>query len=195
MSARRHVFVLGAAFVVLGALLLAEQAWIGGKGLLAEWLIERAFVAHLDDGEPHRPWAWADTHPVARLSVPRLGIRRTILAGAAGSSLAFGPGHVDGTAPPNREGNCVLAGHRDSWFAFLEKLHEGDDLILETRNGERRYRVVATAVRSMWDERVAAETSTRRLTLVTCYPFDGLLGSDQRYVVVAEPVPLPEEAV
>ena len=37
---------------------------------------------------------------MARLSVPRLGLERHVLAGAHGRSLAFGPGHLDGTPLP-----------------------------------------------------------------------------------------------
>ena len=116
-------------------------------------------------------------------------MRRTVLAGASGSSLAFGPGHVDGTATPNRQGNCVVAGHRDSWFAFLKELRIGDEVVVTTRDGVRRYRVAGTDVHSMWDTDVAAATDGSRLTLVTCFPFDGLVGSTRRYVVTCLPVP------
>ena len=53
-------------------------------------------VRHLADGEAHPPWRWADTSPIARLEVPRLGVRRVVLAGATGAVLAFGPGHIHG---------------------------------------------------------------------------------------------------
>jgi sortase A len=188
VNARLHVTAVAAAVAILGGLLLAEQVWLTAKARLAEHLIDEAFAAHLRDGKRHRPWSWADTHPVGRLEVPRLAVRRTVLAGASGSSLAFGPGHMDGTAPLNRPGNCVIAGHRDSWFAFLEQLRVGDEVVAETRTGVRRYRVVGTAVRSMWDGAVAAPTDEVRLTLVTCYPFDGLVGSTRRYVVTCVPV-------
>jgi sortase A len=193
MSGRRHLAVIAAACVVLGGLLLTEQGWIAAKAAVARQLIDRAYSAHLRDGREHRPWSWADTHPLARLSVPQLGVERTILAGASGASLAFGPGHVDGTARPNSAGNCVVAGHRDSWFAFLEDLRPGDELVLETRDEVRHYRVVTTEVHSMWDGEVSAGTTSTRLTLVTCYPFGALTGSDRRYVVVALPMPRADD--
>jgi sortase A len=188
MNARLHLTAVAAACAILGGLLLGQQAWLAAKARVAEHLIDRAFESHLLDGKAHRPWDWADTHPVGRLEVPRLGVRRTVLAGASGSSLAFGPGHVDGTAAPNGRGNSVVAGHRDSWFAFLEQLSVGDEVVVTTHDGVRRYRVVKTDVRSMWDIDVAAATDDTRLTLVTCYPFDGLVGSTYRYVVTCVPV-------
>lgn len=180
---RAHVTALAIACLVLGGLLLGEQAWLACKAAVAERLIDRAFEAHLRDGGRHLPWSWADTHPIGRLEVPRLGVRRTVLSGASGSSLAFGPGHVDGTARPNARGNCVLAGHRDSWFSFLEQLRLGDEVVLQSGDDTRRFVVAALDVRSMWDGDVVAPTVEDQLTLVTCYPFGGLAGSTQRFVV------------
>jgi sortase A len=180
-------FILGCALVALltGGSLLAERGWMTAKAGLARVLIDRAFLAHMDDGRHHLPWSWADTHPIARLEVPRLGVRRTVLSGAAGSSLAFGPGHVDGTAEPNHRGNCVLGGHRDSWFAFLEELRVGDEILLESRSGSRRYLVTALAVHGENDASLLEETEDDRLTLITCYPFRSWSPSELRFVVTA----------
>jgi len=176
--------VLALVLASAGGGLLAEQAWLTAKAQLAEVLIRRAFAAHLRDGAPHRPWDWADMHPVARLEVPRLGVLRTVLTGASGSSLAFGAGHVDGTAPPNATGNCALAGHRDGSFAFLDDLRVGDDLILRTHSGSVRYEVQDLLVTDMRDVGLLQPTEDPRLTLITCYPFHGLTRSELRYVVV-----------
>jgi sortase A len=170
-----------------GAFLLTEQGWLAAKACLAEVLIDRALAAHLRDGAAHRPWSWADMHPIARLEVPRLGVRRAVLSGATGSSLAFGPGHVDGTAPPNARGNCAVAGHRDSWFAFLEELRVGDRLYLRTHGHTERYVVQDLIVATKWDSQFLAPAEKLRLTLITCYPFGGLRRSDLRYVVVCRP--------
>jgi sortase A len=171
----------------VGSLLLGEQGYLKVKARLAEILIGRAFAAHLEDGRPHPPWPWADMHPIARLDVARLGVRRLVLSGASGSSMAFGPGHIDGTSPPGGPGNCVLAGHRDSWFAFLEHLERGDRIVLEGRRGARRYVVEETVVTSVTDASVLEPTDRPRLTLVTCWPFGGLRSGPLRYVVVCSP--------
>jgi sortase A len=189
MNPRRSLFVLALISLGAGSLLLAEQVWLKAKAEVAEVLIDRAFDAYLADGKPHPPWGWADTHPVARIEIPRLGISRTVLAGASGSSLAFGPGHIDGSARPNAEGNCVLAGHRDSWFAFLEDLREQDELRLVTREGLQTYRVERIEIRSMWEANILEPTAQKMLRLVTCYPFDGLRGAELRYVVTCLPQP------
>jgi len=184
---RRALVAGGLLLATAGGVLLAEQGWIAAKARVAEVLIARAWSAHLADGAAHRPWSWADLHPVARLAVPRLGVARVVLSGATGATLAFGPGHVHGTAEPGRRGNCVVAGHRDGSFAFLEHLRDGDTVVLETRDGTASYRVERRAVVTRWDAEAIEPTDGRRLTLVTCYPFGGLRRSDLRYVVTCRP--------
>jgi sortase A len=188
---RRVVAAIATLLIASGGVLLGGEAWLSGKAALARVLIDRAFAAHLADGAPHRPWSWADTYPIAHLQVPRLGVGRTVLAGASGSSLAFGAGHLDGTALPNRRGNSVVAGHRDGEFAFLERLRAGDALWLTTREGTWRYRVVELSVRSMWDSRVVEARDGRILTLVTCFPFDAAGATDRRFVAVLRAVDPP----
>jgi len=123
MMSRGRLILLGSLLLIgVGGLLLGRHGYLAAKAVVADRLIDRAFLAHLADGRIHRPWGWADMHPIAVLEVGRLGVRRTVLRGASGESLAFGVGHVDGTAPPNAPGNCVLAGHRDRAFAFLADL-------------------------------------------------------------------------
>ncbi len=170
-----------------GLALFGEQGYLALKARLAERLIARAYTAYLQDGAVHPPWSWADTHPIGRLGFPRLGVQRTLLAGASGTSLAFGPGHIDGTAAPNAPGNCCVAGHRDTSFAFLGDLHIGDSLWLETQDARIHYRVTERSVRSMWDDGVLDPTPNPRLTLITCWPLDAWVPGPERLVVVAEP--------
>ena len=48
---------------------------------ITQVLLERAWTRTLADGGAHRPWAWADTAPVARLTAPAHGIGQIVLAG------------------------------------------------------------------------------------------------------------------
>ena len=175
--------------LVPALLLLAQVFHMRAKAALAGLLIDRAYLAHCRDGERHLPWSWADTHPIARLEFPRLDAGRPVLAGASGSSLAFGVGHVNGTAQPGSTGNCVLAGHRDGAFALLEELRRGDWVRLEGPWGETGYRVVSSRVVPRHETRVLAPQTGQVLNLVTCYPLRGLRPSDLRYVVTCRTSP------
>ena len=187
MLRRSWVRLAGAVLLACGIAPLCRLGYLDAKAALADQLIARSFDAHIRDGRPHPPWSWADTHPVARIEVDRLGVRRHILAGASGPSLAFGVGHVDGTARPNRPGNCVLAGHRDREFGFLRRLVVGDRIRMRTAGAVREYLVERIEVLPATSISILDPTGEDRLTLLTCYPFLGLLDSPWRYVVTCVP--------
>ena len=185
----RKGLALGAiGLVASGATILGSQGYVRVKGALAERLIDRAWEQEKRDGAPHRPWSWADLHPIASLDAPRLGIHRIVLSGASGNALAFGLGHMSGTAPPGGAGVCGIAGHRDTWASFLRDLTIGDEIRIETRDGIRRYKVEGTRV--ALEDRVDlldAEGASPRLLLITCWPFSGIRRSPWRYLVTCVP--------
>src|SRR5690606_2466574 len=110
-------------------------------------LLQRAWSETLAGGTRIRPWPWADTWPVARLTAPEHGIDLIVLAGATGRTMAFGPGHLAGSAAIGDPGVAVLAAHRDTHFRFLERLAVGDRFTLQTPDGRRHvYRVQATEI-------------------------------------------------
>lgn len=182
---RRLVLAL---MVIVGLALVVTAAWIPAKAAAAQVLLERAWERATAGEERPRPWPWADTWPVARLTLPE-GDSLVVLSGASGRTLAFGPGHLAGSAEPGAVGNVVLAGHRDTHFRALADLEAGDPVLLEDPAGGRhRYRVTGAAVVHHTDTRPVAPGGDR-LTLVTCWPFAALHpGGDLRYVVTAERV-------
>jgi sortase A len=182
---------LAALLLVAGAWQAGQGAWIQVKAWLAQVLIRQAWSRTLDGEAQAKPWPWADTWPVARLSVPRLGVERYVLAGAHGATLAFGPGHASQTSLPGEHGNSLIGGHRDTHLAFLAELRPGDEIVVERRDGAHvRYRVSDAQVLDRRDTWIARQRYGVRLTLVTCFPLDAWrAGGDQRYVVTAEASP------
>jgi sortase A len=178
---------LAVALLLIGAAQFGHGAWIQAKAWLAQGLIARAWDRTLAGERDVKPWPWSDTWPVAKLSAPTIGIERYVLAGADGASLAFGPGHLDGTPLPGKPGNSVIGGHRDTHLAFLRRLRPGDPIVVERADGVRvAFRVVEGDVLDKGDVWVTKQEGPTRLTLVTCYPFDALrAGGRQRYVVFA----------
>lgn len=172
---------------------VAKAACIRARNWLAQKLINRAWQRTLAGATPVKPWPWAETFPVARLEAPRHGAALMVLAGARGRTLAFGPGHVEGTPLPGASGNAVISGHRRTHFAFLRDLRSGDTLFVNCAHGARvRYRVSGIEVVRYRNIRVLLDAGDDRLTLVTCYPFDSTVpGGALRYVVVAKRDELP----
>ena len=86
--------ILCALLFVGGASLTARALYMHAKAELAGVLIRRAWEQSLQSGESHAPWPWADTHPIARLRIPRLGYDEIVLEGATPRTLAFGPARL-----------------------------------------------------------------------------------------------------
>lgn len=173
-----------------GLFQLGGGTWIHAKAALAKTLIADAWNETLQGGVRIRPWPWADTWPVARLDFPTKGRQSTVLAGANGATLAFGPGHLDGTAAPGDPGMTLIAGHRDTSFTLLGDLTLDDPVRLQTADGFwHDYRVTGTAVvdaRTPWTPPVP-EPGGSMLTLMTCWPLDAIVaGGPMRYLVFAE---------
>ncbi|MCW5605112.1 MAG: class GN sortase, partial [Burkholderiales bacterium] len=176
-----------AALLAVALWQFGTAAYIHLKAGFAQYLIAAAWEKSRGGAQAVKPWPWADTWPVARLTVPARGIDLYVLAGASGRTLAFGPGHLGGSAAPGGTGNALISAHRDTHFAFLEHLAPGDEVCIETPGGAQyRYRVVHTAVVHQSDRGVMRDHGDKRLTLVTCYPFRAIdPGGPLRYVVTA----------
>lgn len=186
---RRWAILSSLVCALLGTTLLGHWLYLEAKGLLAERLIRAAFSRHLQDGAQHPPWSWADHHPIARIEHLESGTRRIVISGATGPSMAFGVGHVHGTALPNAQGRCVVAGHRDGALRFLGSVRRGDRFLVTSHGLQQVYRVREVAVASERDLSILAPGAGRSLALVTCYPLDALTPGTQRLVVIAEPDP------
>lgn len=180
-------FVLICVLSLSGVGMFGNGAYMYAKAQLAQYLLQRAWTKTLRGDSAVKPWSWADTWPVAQIEFPDQHERFIVLSGASGRTMAFGPGHVDGTADPDETGNCVISAHRDTQFAVLRHVQLGDEIVLQTRKGKTiTYRVRAIRVVKSRDTSILANSRTRRLTLITCYPFDALRpGGDLRYAIVA----------
>jgi sortase A len=174
-----------AALATFGAALLATGFWMPAKAALAQQLLNRAWTASRDARRDVRPWPWADTWPVARLHLPTADAALTVLAGASGRALAFGPALMDGSAMPGTTGVSVIAGHRDTHFRALESLAIGDRFELERPDGGTfAYEVTALDVIDGNREMLRLDADESVVALVTCWPFEALApGGSLRYVV------------
>lgn len=195
----RTLRIVAVSLALLGGAPVAQASYIHAKAILAQVLIKSAWNkararARVEapsvpgaSRATSRPWPWADTTAVGRLTVSRLGVDLIVLSGSSGRTLAFGPGHVAGSARLSSDGNVAVAGHRDTHFRFLKDLRQGDVIRIEAANGSvRDYAVrsldVVDKARSEWLQ----DQGDARLTLVTCYPFEAVSsGGPLRYVVTA----------
>jgi sortase A len=188
LRCRRVGITIPVALLLLaaGAVLIGQGLWIHAKAVLAQILLERAFAETLATGQPVKPWSWADTWPVARVEIPRLGKSAIVLAGASGQALAFGPGQVERTPAAGEPGTTIYSAHRDTHFAFLGEVVKGDEVMVTRRDGARlRFRVTGTSI-VRWDASgIDPYSAGRHLVLATCWPLDAKFAGPLRYLVHA----------
>ncbi|OKO74067.1 class GN sortase [Bradyrhizobium sp. AS23.2] len=171
---------------LVGVILFGDGAYIHAKAWLAQVMLERAFDRSVATGELVKPWSWADTWPVARIEVKRIGANAIVLAGSSGQALAFGPGHVERTADAGERGVAVYAAHRDTHFRFLRNVAIGDVIEITRSDGKHfRYRADSSAVVRFDASGIDPATQDFELVLTTCWPFDAVTSGPERYILHA----------
>lgn len=178
--------------LLLGIYQFSGGLYIFAKAELAQYLIAHAWTKNLQSDQQHKPWPWADTHPIAELTIKNHNWY--VLAGASGRNLAFAPSHVSSTPEPGEPGNSVIVGHRDTQFNSLKSLKKGDIIEVKTKHKRQRFQVTMLRIaehsqleylqnninNDLFDE------DQSNLTLITCYPFDSMLPNPtHRYIVRA----------
>lgn len=176
-----------ACLLALGLWQLGQGTYIPAKALVAQELLQRAWTRTSEVSAPQMPWPWADTAPIAKLSVDAGGPELIVLSGSSGRTLAFGPGHLSASVMPGEAGNSIIAGHRDTHFRFLKHLRMGDSLRVERPDGGRHvFEVSGIDVVDARRGSLVLDTPEPSLSLITCYPFDAAEpGGPLRYVVSA----------
>ncbi|MCB2079343.1 MAG: class GN sortase [Novosphingobium sp.] len=176
-----------AACCIAGLIVVAQAVRIPAKAALAQVLLNRAFDQAVAIGAPVKPWPWADTSPVARLSVARLGVSDVVLSGGSGEAMAFGPTMLDLQGKSRNGSVIVLAGHRDTHFAWLRDLQPGDVVTLERLGSPAQTYRVRRFETVRWDRfAIPRDPPEPVLLLSTCYPFKATKPGPMRFVAWLE---------
>lgn len=185
---QRAVSIVVSCTLCLGFWQLGQGAYIPAKAWFAQELMQRAWRRSEGGESKATPWPWADTWPVAKLSAKGGDIELIVLEGGSGRTLAFAPGHLSASALPGEQGNAVIAGHRDTHFAFLQLLNKGESILFEMPDGRNHlYTITGIDVVDSRRGSIVLDTEVPMLSLVTCYPFDAARpGGPMRFVVTAE---------
>lgn len=159
--------------------------------------LEREFTeaARTPEGSA-RPGSPTEGDAFAVVRVPRFGAdyARPLVRGTSAAELARGLGHYLGTAGPGAVGNFAIAGHRTTYgkpLADIDRLQRGDEIIVETAEGESVYAVTSHEIVRPWESDViapvpgepGARPTKAMLTLTSCHP---KFSAKQRWVVHAE---------
>jgi sortase A len=123
---------------------------------------------------------------IGELIIPKLEAKLPIFHGTDEDELEKGVGHFAGSVLPGEEDNSVLSGHRDTVFRKMGEVEKGDLLFVNTSAGEFTYKVKRVRIVDKNDRTVIVPKPRATLTVSTCYPFNFIGASPERYILVAD---------
>ncbi|TDR20582.1 class GN sortase [Marinicella litoralis] len=184
-SKKMWVKIIIATLLSVGSWQVGSSVYLLAKAQLAHYFIADAWQATLQEGQVHKPWDWADTHPVAKMSFPDLQQSAYVLEGANGRNMAFGPARTLTSGMPGDSLSTVISAHNDSHFSFLGQVKLNDVIQIETLKGQFNYQVTDLRVIDSSQQQININPQDE-LILTTCYPFNALqTGGKMRYQVTA----------
>lgn len=187
IASPRRLLIAGNLLLAAGALFLAAPA----AHVVTAWRAQTESAPSAPVSLVSRPRRPAEGEALGRLEVPRLGVDLVVFEGMSDAVLLKGPGHLPSSAWPGSgsgPGNCVIAGHRDSFFRRFAGAREDDLVRLHGPTGVRTYRLAERRIVRPEEISAVAPTADARLTLITCYPFRWVGAAPYRLVWSALPV-------
>lgn len=135
-----------------------------------------------------------------RLVIPSISVDMPVVEGNSEKALNLGLWHRPGTGIPGK-GNIVITGHRVGYaflpndvktstsFYNLDKLKNGDYIILYWQGKEYNYQVIGSEIVKPTAIEIESQSGEERMTLYTCHP----IGSNaNRLVYYAKPIKINE---
>lgn len=190
---RRPNMLSTLSMVALSAAMISASsaAWMAGKAMVAQHLLDVAWQSSRHHETPTRPWRWADVTTVGRLTIPALDESLIVLNDASGEAMAFGPGLVAGDPLQADSATVAIGGHRDTHLAFMQNQKPGELILLEALDGKTyRYQLLDSQIVDTRVQSLSIATDFPGLVLITCYPFNARqTGGPLRLVVRAAYLP------
>jgi sortase A len=122
------------------------------------------------------------------IAIPKLGYFAAVKEGISSGVLYGGPGHYPQTPWPGQPGMVGVAAHNVYWENFPD-LKPGDEIDLQTRYGNYRYRVTGSRIVNPSDRSVLIPGADGyHLTLTTCWPLWAGAFATQRFVIFTDQV-------
>lgn len=107
--------------------------------------------------------------------------------GSNSELLKNGACQLSGSVAVGDVGNAVIDAHVNTFFENLDKIKEGDAVVVKTSYGMFTYKVKETVEFVKKNKKFISPSKTEKLTLYTCKK-QVLGATDQRVAVICEPV-------
>ena len=194
-TARRRGFdplrLTAILFIAAGVLLIVSFLYATSESIAAQHRLDQQWRTQVQvpQAAPDSPPGNLK-HPVGgvdfAISIPKLNYFAAVKEGVSSTVLYDGPGHYPQTPWPGDPGMVGVAAHNVYWIDF-PKLQPGDEVDIQTRYGNYRYRVTGSRIVNPDDRTVLVpSTAGFHLTLTTCWPLWAGAFATQRYVIFAD---------
>lgn len=121
------------------------------------------------------------------LIIDDCSINTKLFMGDGDIALRNGVGIYYGSFIPGYGGTILVAGHNNTAFNGLKNVEKGQKVTIKTSYGNYTYEITGTAIKKASD-RTAYDLSAdeENLIMYTCYPFDELGLTENRFFVYAK---------
>lgn len=131
----------------------------------------------------------------AKIQIPKIGVNLDVYYGDTMEILKKGVGHSSGSYFSGEGGSIVYMGHNSKKvFRRFGEIEKGDFIQINTDYGEFKYQVYDMKIVNEMDlDALPIQKEKEMLMVYTCYPFQNIGYTTQRYVVYAERIEEEEE--
>jgi sortase A len=124
----------------------------------------------------------------ATIEIPQIDVNLPVYFGDTLEILKKGVGHSSGSYFPGEGGSIIYMGHNSvNVFRRFSELQKGNEIKVTTNYGEYTYKIYDMQLIEETElEKLPIQKEKEILMVYTCYPFNNIGYTTQRYVVYAE---------
>ncbi len=206
------LFLVPLAFALLGYLILFFSARSAITSVVNIWSMMATDTQNYDTDDGYTDLysdaifhSYTDTVPSSLITFPVSGAKYGMITiegtdidcplffGDDSKTLRRGAGQYKGSSFPGMCSTTIIGGHNNSFFKTLKDAKVGSIITVKTHYGVYTYKITDTAIKS-FNDRTAFDINAENenLVLYTCYPFNALGLTKQRYFVYGEYISGPK---
>ena len=123
----------------------------------------------------------------ATIKIPKIDVDSPVYYGDTLEVLKKGVGHSSGSYFPGEGGTIIYMGHNSKKvFRRFSELQKGNEIVVDTSYGEYKYKIYDMQIIKETDiSKLPVKNDKETLMIYTCYPFNNIGYTKQRYVVYA----------
>lgn len=184
------------AFFITGAIIFAGYLFLGARIEEAISLVNKVSIdienkeeteTVMNDENKIQNYPEYGTQ-YATIEIPKIDVNLPVYFGDTLEILKKGVGHSSGSYFPGEGGSIIYMGHNSKkMFRRFSELQLGNEITVKTNYGEYKYKIYdMQLIKETELEKLPIQKEKEILMVYTCYPFNNIGYTTQRYVVYAE---------